>query len=127
VGAHLQTVDAQVPAIFCVNWFRKGDNGKFVWPGYGENMRVLKWMIDRLEGKATGTETMFGTSPTYSEINWTGLNFSEAQFNSVTSIDKAAWQVELGLHTEQFAQLAYHLPKELEETKARLQERLIAA
>ena len=127
VGAHLKTVDAQVPAIFCVNWFRKGDNGKFVWPGYGENMRVLKWMIDRLEGKAAGTETMFGTSPTYSEINWTGLNFSEAQFNSVTSIDKAAWQQELGLHTEQFAQLAYHLPKELEETKARLQERLIAA
>jgi phosphoenolpyruvate carboxykinase (GTP) len=127
VGAHLKTVDAQVPAIFCVNWFRKGDNGKFVWPGYGENMRVLKWMIDRLEGKATGTETMFGTSPTYAEINWTGLNFSEAQFNSVTSIDKAAWQTELGLHTEQFAQLAYHLPKELEETKARLQERLIAA
>ena len=127
VGAHLQTVDAKIPAIFCVNWFRKGDNGKFVWPGYGENMRVLKWMIDRLEGKAAGTETMFGTSPTYSEINWTGLNFSEAQFNSVTSIDKAAWQVELGLHTEQFAQLAYHLPKELEETKARLQERLIAA
>ncbi len=127
VGAHLKTVDAKIPAIFCVNWFRKGDNGKFVWPGYGENMRVLKWMIDRLEGKATGTETMFGTSPTYSEINWTGLNFSEAQFNSVTSIDKAAWQVELGLHTEQFAQLAYHLPKELEETKARLQERLIAA
>ena len=127
VGAHLKTVDAKIPAIFCVNWFRKGDNGKFVWPGYGENMRVLKWMIDRLEGKATGTETMFGTSPTYSEINWTGLNFSEAQFNSVTSIDKAAWQQELGLHTEQFAQLAYHLPKELEETKARLQERLIAA
>ena len=127
VGAHLKTVDAKIPAIFCVNWFRKGDNGKFVWPGYGENMRVLKWMIDRLEGKANGTETMFGTSPTYAEINWTGLNFSEAQFNSVTSIDKAAWQVELGLHTEQFAQLAYHLPKELEETKARLQERLIAA
>ena len=127
VGAHLKTVDAKIPAIFCVNWFRKGDNGKFVWPGYGENMRVLKWMIDRLEGKAAGTETMFGTSPTYSEINWTGLNFSEAQFNSVTSIDKAAWQQELGLHTEQFAQLAYHLPKELEETKARLQERLIAA
>ena len=127
VGAHLKTVDAKIPAIFCVNWFRKGADGKFVWPGYGENMRVLKWMIDRLEGKATGTETMFGTSPTYAEINWTGLNFSEAQFNSVTSIDKAAWQQELGLHTEQFAQLAYHLPKELEETKARLQERLIAA
>jgi phosphoenolpyruvate carboxykinase (GTP) len=126
MGDHLKTVDGMRPAIFCVNWFRKGDNGKFVWPGYGENMRVLKWMIDRMEGNAKGTDTMFGTSPTYAEINWTGLNFSEAQFDSVTSIDKAAWQQELGLHTEQFAQLAYHLPKELEETKARLQDRLNA-
>ena len=126
MGTRLQAEGAQLPAIYCVNWFRKGEDGKFVWPGYGENMRVLKWMIDRLEGKAAGTETLFGTSPTYSEINWTGLDFSEAQFNSVSSIDKAAWQHELGLHTELFTQLAYHLPKELEETKARLQARLNA-
>ncbi len=126
MGARLSAQGAKLPAIYCVNWFRKGDDGKFVWPGYGENMRVLKWMIDRLEGQTTGTQTMFGTSPTYGDINWTGLDFSAAQFDSVTSINKAAWQDELGLHTELFNQLAYHLPKELEETKARLQDRLNA-
>ena len=115
-----------LPKIFCVNWFRKGEDGKFVWPGYGENMRVLKWMIDRLEGTATGVETGFGVAPAYTEINWTGLDFSKAQFDSVTSLDKAAWAQEFGLHTELFTQLAYHLPKELVETKAKLQQRLTA-
>jgi len=123
MGDRLKAEGATLPAIFCVNWFRKGDDGKFVWPGYGENMRVLKWMIDRLEGKAQGAENIFGTSPTYGEINWTGLDFSTAQFNSVTSIDKAAWQQELGLHTELFTQLQYHLPQALEQTKQRLQTR----
>ena len=126
MGARLSAQGAKLPAIYCVNWFRKGEDGKFVWPGYGENMRVLKWMIDRLEGQRTGTETLFGTSPTYADINWTGLDFSAAQFDSVTSINQAAWQEELGLHTELFSQLAYHLPKELEETKARFQDRLNA-
>ncbi len=82
-------------SIFCVNWFRKDEDGKFVWPGYGDNMRVLKWMIDRIEGKAKGSETMFGVAPSYGEINWTGLDFSAEQFDTVTSIDKAAWQAEL--------------------------------
>src|SRR5450830_1217130 len=113
-----------LPRIYCVNWFRKGDDGKFVWPGYGENMRVLKWMIDRIEGQAQGTDHMFGVSPTYDEITWDGLDFTQAQFNTVTSIDKAAWTEELKLHTELFQQLAYHLPKELAETKAQIEKRL---
>jgi len=115
-----------LPKIYCVNWFRKGDDGKFVWPGYGDNMRVLKWMIDRLEGTAQGTATGFGVAPQYSEINWTGLDFSQAQFDSVTSLDKAAWKQEFALHSELFTQLAYHLPKELEETKAKLEASLTA-
>jgi len=115
-----------LPKIYCVNWFRKGDDGKFVWPGYGDNMRVLKWMIDRLEGTAKGSENGFGVSPTYSEINWTGLDFSHAQFDSVTSLDKGAWKQEFALHDELFTQLAYHLPKELVETKAKLEQRLTA-
>ena len=113
-----------LPKIFCVNWFRKGDDGKFVWPGYGDNMRVLKWMIDRLEGTAKGSENGFGISPTYSEINWTGLDFSQAQFDSVTSLDKDAWKAEFALHNDLFTQLTYHLPKELVETKAQLEQRL---
>jgi phosphoenolpyruvate carboxykinase (GTP) len=89
-------------------------------------MRVLKWMIDRLEGKATGQQTMFGVSPTYAEINWSGIDFSAEQFTSVTSIDKAAWQAEFKLHDEHFAQLSYHLPKALLDTKAALEARLAA-
>ncbi len=115
-----------LPKIFCVNWFRKGDDGKFVWPGYGENMRVLKWMIDRLEGTTPGVETGFGIAPAYSEITWTGLDFSAAQFDSVTSLNKDAWKQEFALHTELFSQLSYHLPKELKETKAKLEQRLTA-
>jgi phosphoenolpyruvate carboxykinase (GTP) len=115
-----------LPKIFCVNWFRKGDDGKFVWPGYGENMRVLKWMIDRLEGTTPGVQTGFGIAPAYSEITWKGLDFSATQFDSVTSLNKDAWKQEFALHTELFSQLAYHLPKELEETKAKLEQRLTA-
>ena len=107
-----------------VNWFRKGEEGSFVWPGYGDNMRLIKWMIDRLEGKATGEQTMFGVAPTYAEINWNGIAFSADQFKAVTSIDKDAWQAEFKLHGEHFAQLSYHLPQALLDTKAALEKRL---
>jgi phosphoenolpyruvate carboxykinase (GTP) len=126
MGDTLKAGGAKVPSIYCVNWFRKGDDGKFVWPGYGENMRVLKWMIDRIEGKAHGKENVFGVSPTYEEITWTGLNFTAEQFNTVTHIDKAAWVAELKLHEELFTQLAYHLPEEMTTTKAALAARLEA-
>jgi len=126
MGDKLKAGGAKVPAIYCVNWFRKGEDGKFVWPGYGENMRVLKWMIDRIEGQAKGKENVFGVSPTYEEINWTGLNFTADQFKTVTSIDKAAWVDELKLHEELFTQLAYHLPVEMTATKAALAARLEA-
>jgi phosphoenolpyruvate carboxykinase (GTP) len=122
----LESQGHTLPKIFCVNWFRKGADGKFVWPGYGENMRVLKWMLDRIEGQVAGQDNLFGVSPTYEEINWTGLDFSRAQFDSVTHIDKADWQAELGLHSELFTQLAYHLPKELVATKAQIEQRLAA-
>jgi len=122
----LEEYGGKLPSIYCVNWFRKGADGQFVWPGYGDNMRVLKWMIDRLEGTAAGAANGFGVSPTYSEINWTGLDFSQAQFDSVTSLDKAAWKQEFALHDELFTQLAYHLPKELVETKAKLEQSLAA-
>ena len=126
LGDKLQAQGAKLPAIFCTNWFRKGADGKFVWPGYGENMRVLKWMIDRIEGSAKGVDQPFGISPTYEELNWTGLSFSQDQFNTVTSFDKAAWTSELKLHTELFTQLKHHLPKELEETRVKLEQRLAA-
>jgi phosphoenolpyruvate carboxykinase (GTP) len=126
MGEKLAATGTQLPKIFTTNWFRKGDDGKFVWPGYGDNMRVLKWMIDRLEGSTPGVETGFGIAPAYSEITWKGLDFTAAQFDSVTSLNKDAWKQEFALHTELFAQLSYHLPKELEETKAKLEQRLTA-
>jgi phosphoenolpyruvate carboxykinase (GTP) len=126
LGQKLSGSGAQLPRIYTTNWFRKGEDGKFVWPGYGENMRVLKWMIDRIEGKAQGNEHVFGVSPTYEELNWTGLDFSAEQFKTVTSIDKAAWQKEMQLHSELFQQLEYHLPRELGETKAEIEKRLAA-
>jgi len=117
---------ATLPRIYCVNWFRKGEDGKFVWPGYGDNMRVLKWMIDRLEGQAQGADNIFGVSPTYGEINWAGLDFSPAQFDTVTRFDKAAWTEELALHQTLFQQLAHHLPTGLEQTRTAIGQRLAA-
>jgi phosphoenolpyruvate carboxykinase (GTP) len=127
LGKKLEASGAKLPKIYTTNWFRKGADGKFVWPGYGENMRVLKWMIDRVEGNKTeGVEHITGVSPRYEDLNWTGLNFSAEQFATVTSIDKAAWEAELKLHSELFKQLEHHLPKELPETKAAIEQRLAA-
>ena len=87
-------------------------------------MRVLKWMIDRLEGKAVGEANIFGVSPTYTELNWTGLDFSAQQFQEVISINKEAWREELKLHDELFTKLAHNLPKELVATKQKLESAL---
>lgn len=115
-----------LPRIFCVNWFRKGADGKFVWPGYGDNMRVLKWMLDRIEGKTQGHDNVFGISPNYEEIEWSGLDFSREQFATITDMNPTDWEQELKLHEELFQTLAYHLPQELVETKARMEQRLAA-
>jgi len=126
VGAKLAAEGATLPAIYCVNWFRKGADGKFVWPGYGDNARVMQWMLGRLEGTAGGSENIFGVSPNYGDLNWTGLNFSQAQFDSVIGIDHAAWQQEMKLHGELFEQLAHNLPAELKATKAAIEAKLNA-
>ena len=126
LGKKLEASGAALPKIYTTNWFRKGADGKFVWPGYGENMRVLKWMIDRIEGSGKGNEHVTGISPGYDDLTWTGLDFSPAQFETVTSTDKASWLAELKLHAELFEQLAHHLPKELPATKAAIEERLEA-
>jgi phosphoenolpyruvate carboxykinase (GTP) len=126
LGARLQAGSVPVPKIYCVNWFRKGADGKFVWPGYGENMRVLLWMLGRVEGRAGGQDNAFGISPRYEDLCWDGLAFSREQFAAVTGMDHADWQQELKLHDELFKQLAYHLPPELSATKARIADKLAA-
>jgi phosphoenolpyruvate carboxykinase (GTP) len=126
LGKKLEGQGVKLPKIYCVNWFRKGADGKFVWPGYGENMRVLKWMLERVEGAAQGVEHVFGISPRYEDLSWSGLEFSRDQFDSVIGIDRAAWAEELKLHDELFEQLSYHLPEELRQTKAQIEKRLAA-
>jgi len=126
LGKKLAASGTKLPRIYTTNWFRKGADGKFVWPGYGENMRVLKWMIDRIEDKGEGHDHLFGVSPRYEDLDWTGLDFSAEQYASVTSIDKAAWEAELKLHSELFAQLEHHLPQELPKAKEAIENRLAA-
>ncbi|NRT56740.1 phosphoenolpyruvate carboxykinase (GTP) [Sphaerotilus uruguayifluvii] len=127
MGKKLEAQGAKLPSIYCVNWFRKGADGKFVWPGYGDNARVLQWMLGRIDGTAgAGSEHIFGVSPNYGDLNWSGLDFSEAQFQSVISIDRDAWVQEMKLHGELFEQLAYHLPVELKATREKILAQLEA-
>ncbi len=101
------------PRIFSVNWFRKDENGKFIWPGFGENIRVLKWIIERAHGQAVSVETPIGWVPRYEDIDWRGLDFSPEQFDQVMECDLAEWQQEILLHEELFIKLYDRLPKEL--------------
>jgi phosphoenolpyruvate carboxykinase (GTP) len=87
-------------------------------------MRVLKWMLDRLEGQGGGEEHVFGVTPGYGDLNWEGLDFSQQQFDTVTRIDAAEWQAEMKLHAELFAQLAQGLPAALPAVKAQIEARL---
>ena len=127
VGERLDKLGAKLPKIFCVNWFRKGPDGKFVWPGFGENMRVLRWMIGRIEGKAEGVGHAFGVSPRYEDIDWSGLAFTREQFEQVISVDDADWRQELSQHAEFFDSLRQRLPAALTQTKAEIEGRLTAA
>ncbi len=124
LGERLQARGATLPRIFCVNWFRTDENGRFVWPGFGENMRVLKWMIDRIEGRAGGFEHVFGTTPRYEDLHWEGLAFSPQAYERITSIDRDAWRQEFELHGELFERLAARLPEALARTKAQFEQRL---
>lgn len=104
---------SDTPRIFHVNWFRKDEAGNFLWPGFGENMRVLKWIVERAHGRASGRETPLGWMPRHSDMDWTGLPFDEEDFDALMKIDRAAWRRELMEHEELFIDLRSHLPKEM--------------
>jgi len=104
---------SQPPKMFAVNWFRKDDSGKFQWPGFGENMRVLKWVVDRVNGRGGAVEGPLGSTPRYEDLEWKGLDFPRARFDAVQTIDRAEWQRELLGHQELFDKLQARLPREM--------------
>ena len=104
--------DTQVP-VFMVNWFRTDEKGGFAWPGFGDNARVLKWVIDRCEGKVGGQETLLGVVPNYEDMEWGGCEFSRDQFDNVTHLDKQAWLDELAGVRQWFAKLGARVPPQL--------------
>jgi phosphoenolpyruvate carboxykinase (GTP) len=104
---------SQTPRVFHVNWFRKDAKGNFIWPGYRENMRVLKWIVDRVRGRAQGKETPIGWTPHYEDIHWKGLDFPKEKFEQIQAVDRVAWRSEVIGHEELFILLHAHLPSEL--------------
>lgn len=101
------------PRIFCVNWFRKDSDNKFLWPGFSENMRVLKWIFERTHGRGYSVESPVGWVPRYQDLDWSGLdNVTHEDFNKLISVDKQAWKSEVLLHEELFVRLYDKLPKE---------------
>ena len=101
------------PRIFGVNWFRKDENGKFLWPGFGENIRVLNWIVGRINGKAAAVESPIGWMPRYEDIDWTGMeSFGMENFSKIMTIDRELWKKELLSHEELFSRMYDKLPKE---------------
>jgi phosphoenolpyruvate carboxykinase (GTP) len=113
-----------LPAIFHVNWFRKSTEGKFLWPGFGENTRVLKWIVERVNGRAAAVETPIGLVPRYEDLDWSGAKFSPEQFEEVMSLDREAWATEVVDQESLFFKLRARMPKELINERQQLVSRL---
>ncbi len=104
---------SETPRIFHVNWFRKDEDGKFMWPGFSENMRILKWIVDRARGKSLAKETPIGWMPRYEDIDWTGITFPRERFDELQSFNRVSWRSEVMSHEELFLDLHDRLPKEM--------------
>jgi phosphoenolpyruvate carboxykinase (GTP) len=109
----MQRTLALTPRIFHVNWFRKDNEGRFLWPGFGENMRVLKWVVDRVRGRTQAKETAIGWTPYYESMEWAGLDFPADTFDQLQAVDHGAWKSEVMGHEELFIDLHSHLPPEM--------------
>ncbi len=118
---------AKPPAIFRVNWFRKDENGKFMWPGFGENMRVVKWIIDRVHGRAAAVEGPLGLMPRREDLTWEGLNFPVERFNELMTVERTTGLAEAEAHGDHFVQFSGHLPRAFVAQRDLLKTRLQGA
>jgi phosphoenolpyruvate carboxykinase (GTP) len=114
----------KLPKIFNVNWFRKGPDGKFLWPGYGDNIRVLKWIFERIEGTAGAVETPIGYTPEKNSIDLSGLPGVAEKMDEILKVDKQEWIDECELIAEHQAIFGSHLPKEMSGQFESLKNRL---
>jgi len=113
------------PRIFRVNWFRKDARGKFIWPGFGENMRVLEWVVRRCHGQVHGVNTALGIIPRFEDLNWTGLEkFTRDQYEEIAGVNEVAWQKEIAAHDELLGKLSSRLPTALAQCRSQLHGKL---
>jgi phosphoenolpyruvate carboxykinase (GTP) len=113
---------SNVPEVFGVNWFRKNADGSFMWPGYGENMRILKWIVERVHGRAQAVSTPIGPMPSFQDIDWKGLDMSADRYAALQAIDASQWKKEFELQREFFGKLGDHLPIEFMGIQESLQQ-----
>ncbi len=122
-----QQPDADLPRIYYVNWFRKDEDGKWLWPGFGENSRVLKWVVERIDGRAEGRETPIGTLPTAEALDLDGLEIPQQDLELLLSVDPEVWKQEADLMDDYFAQFGEHFPAALAQQHQALKDRLAQA
>jgi phosphoenolpyruvate carboxykinase (GTP) len=125
MGAHSNA--SKLPKIFYVNWFRQNKKGEFLWPGYGENSRVLKWIFERCDGKVHAKETPIGRTPEAADLDIKGLDIKNADLDELLSVDVEGWKAEVPSIKDHFAQFGAHLPRELNAEVQSLEQRLQAA
>jgi phosphoenolpyruvate carboxykinase (GTP) len=121
-----RTAEENLPKIFQVNWFKKGANGKFLWPGFAENIRVLDWIIGRLEGTNAGMESAVGIVPKAGELNTAGIDFDQSTLDELLEIDPDAWTKEVESIRDFFGEFGERMPGQLFEELAKLEARVKA-